>query len=190
MFIGLNTSLKSLLHLKAIMLSKLPTYLKTWIQEGESCIFTTPQIKTWDAFVLKACPWFFECPLLFNLPKEKLESSEIGSTQDEDTSSGMLDDTEVAPKPAEKNGKRKRGSKVVVIDAHEKTHSAKSKDVEQQTPFSTWDGVYNFNTYPLDGTPLLDQVLLSLSITPKRGLLGIVEGKQSVLHLSCPVKFW
>ena len=68
----------------------------------EECIITTPQLKTWDAYVSKACPWFIKWPFSFNPPIKKLESFEVGSTQDEDTLGDMLDDTEVAPKPVEK----------------------------------------------------------------------------------------
>lgn len=63
---------------------------------------TAHRLGIWDAFFLKACPWFFECPLSFNPPEEKFKNLEVGSTQDEDTLGYMLDDTKVVPEPIEK----------------------------------------------------------------------------------------
>ena len=49
----------------------------------------------------------------------------------------MLDDIEVAPKPVEKTVSVSVGPKWLSLMHMIKTVYAKSKDVEQQTPFST-----------------------------------------------------
>lgn len=112
--------------------SSIVFFSSVWVQEGNFCLFTPLQLSTWDPNinVLWKCLWFLYCPLTFRPLEEKLESSQSRPSHTNDVDGDMVDDTKLKPTRIEIGGKRKRGSKMVVITQQQKSEYSSQLEVE------------------------------------------------------------
>lgn len=92
--------MRELVPLGVVASTSLPTFLSTWPHEGNLCMFTRSQLKTWDNDALLQCPWILDCPLSFYLPKEKLERSRARLSQTQDDTYVFDGDTQVILVPS------------------------------------------------------------------------------------------